>query len=409
MSLSVETALREAEVSLPVPGRSLLVVDDERENVVILQALLGDTWEICTASSGKEALALIAAGTQVDVVISDQRMPNMTGVQLLSRIAELSPDIVRILVTAYADVEPMIEAVNQGSVFAFITKPFEPQELRAAVSEALRMKHHAALLRRLVEAYTARRMTLAATLHRLRSVQESVLAAERMTTLGRAASGIVHNLRNLTGIMCALVDEIRQKTCSQELLLSAEGSLNSLQALIQLLECVRQFARAGDGAVSLVPTDAQRFLQRTAAMALMQNDDSRCRLAIDVDPAVNLLEIDAERISQALVALIDNAIRASKQGAPVRVSLRPVCNSEPPGSETFACFEVADSGCGMDATTLAHATDPFFSTFSPPRLGLGLETARLAAHAHGGRFELSSAPGHGTKANLLVPLRRGLS
>ena len=142
----------------------------------------------------------------------------------------------------------------------------------------------------------------------------------------------------------------------------------------------------------------------------MQNQDACCRLAIEIDPAVQFVEIDVDRMSQALLALIDNAIRASGQGSPVRVSVRPV-STEAPGHSpsTFACFEVADNGCGMDPTTLARATDPFFSTSSPARLGLGLETARLAAHAHGGRFELFSTLGQGTKANLLIPLRRELS
>jgi signal transduction histidine kinase len=410
MALSVETALREAEVSLPAKGRSLLIVDDEPENVAIIQALLEGPYDVHAAFSGKDALALIDSGTEVDLVISDQRMPGMTGVELLSRMAESTPDVIRILLTAYTDIEPMLDAVNRGSVFAFIAKPFEPEELRATVAEALHMKHRALLLRRLVEAYTARRSSLSATLKRLQVVQEHVLRAERMTTLGRAASGIVHNLRNLTGIMCVLVDEIRQKTCSRQLLESAQASLDSLLALVRLLECVQQFARAGDSAVSLVPTDARKLVQRTAAVALMQNEEAHCRLAIDIDPAVRLLEIDADRMSQALLALIDNAIRASGRASSVRVSVRPV-SAEEPGREpsTFACFEVADTGCGMDPTILARAMDPFFSTSSPPRLGLGLETARLAAHAHGGRFELASEPGCGTKANLLIPLRGGPS
>ncbi len=70
----------------------------------------------------------------------------------------------------------------------------------------------------------------------------------------------------------------------------------------------------------------------------------------------------------------------------------------------WLCIEVADQGCGMDNATLARAAEPFYSGFSPPRLGLGLELARLAVRAHGGHVEIESEPGQGTTARLLLPI-----
>jgi signal transduction histidine kinase len=112
---------------------------------------------------------------------------------------------------------------------------------------------------------------------------------------------------------------------------------------------------------------------------------------------------------QGLLALVDNAVRASSDNRPVKLTVKtvpppqPVGNNSPQSGE-WLCIEVADQGYGMDGTTLLRAVEPFYSGFSPPRLGLGLEFARLAARAHGGHVEIESKPGQGTVARLLVPM-----
>ena len=157
-------ALTETDSLAPCSKHAVLVVDDEPENLIALSALLEDAYKVHTAGSGLEALALLAAGVSIDLVIADQRMAGMTGIQLLTAVAAQYPHIMRVMLTAYADVEPMLDAVNRGSVFAFVVKPCEPEELRATVAEALRMKDRATLLQRLVAEYAERRTLLDGTL-----------------------------------------------------------------------------------------------------------------------------------------------------------------------------------------------------------------------------------------------------
>ena len=118
--------------------------------------------------------------------------------------------------------------------------------------------------------------------------------------------------------------------------------------------------------------------------------------------------IDVERMRQGLLALVDNAVRASKSREPIRLIARtvppPCVDSVSKQAEQWLCIEVADRGCGMDDDTLSRAAEPFYSGFFPPRMGLGLELARLAARAHGGRMELESELGRGTVVRLLLPL-----
>jgi two-component system response regulator HupR/HoxA len=114
---------------------SVLVVDDQPEVLRSLERLLRDEWNVLTASSGGEALELLRR-SPVAVILCDQRMPKMTGVEFLERSLEVRPDAVRILITAYADNEASVAAVNQGRIYHYLSKPWEPEELVATVRRA---------------------------------------------------------------------------------------------------------------------------------------------------------------------------------------------------------------------------------------------------------------------------------
>lgn len=120
------------------PVRTLLLVDDEPNILAALQRLLRhDDYRILTAS-GPAAGFEILARIPVDVILSDQRMPEMSGSEFLSRVREMYPNTVRMVLSGYADLASIAEAVNRGAIYKFITKPWEDDALRAQVSEAFR-------------------------------------------------------------------------------------------------------------------------------------------------------------------------------------------------------------------------------------------------------------------------------
>jgi signal transduction histidine kinase/DNA-binding NarL/FixJ family response regulator len=114
----------------------VLLVDDEPENLRMFERGLGREFDVLTASSGEEALRVVGE-RPIAVVLSDQRMHGMTGVELLSRIRTLDPKTIRILVTAYGDAETLTDAINDGSVYRYIPKPWTPSELHLAVRRAV--------------------------------------------------------------------------------------------------------------------------------------------------------------------------------------------------------------------------------------------------------------------------------
>ena len=411
LTRNLEQALHEFAIDTPPAPRTVLLVDDERENLEVLGALLEDEHDILTAADGAAALRLLAAGSGVDLVIADQRMPGMTGVELLTRIAAEHPDTVRMVLTAYDDVGPMMEAINRGSVFRFLLKPCAPTELRLAVREGLEAKASAALLRHLIGALGARQDELARVVRHLRRTQDQLIATERLTTMGRAASGVVHNVRNLGMIVSCLVTEIQASTPGAGVVAAGRSALEGLDSLVALLESVREFARSNEAELELARTELEPFLQQTVGVALLEHGGRSCSVEVEVSPDVASVSIDRARVRHAVAAVLSNALYASPQGGviTIRASAHRPEPVEPGARQRWFRVDVEDHGCGMDALTLAKAGEPLYSGFDPPRLGLGLTVARLTAAIHGGELVLESAPGEGTRARLIFPDGPGTS
>ncbi|MES2964878.1 MAG: hybrid sensor histidine kinase/response regulator [Bdellovibrionota bacterium] len=115
---------------------SILCVDDEVDNVDSLERLFRRKYDVLKATSGRAALALLAQHP-VTVIISDQRMPNMTGVELLSESIKTHPDAIRILLTGYTDIESVVAAINSGQIYRYVTKPWDPVDLSNAIDKAV--------------------------------------------------------------------------------------------------------------------------------------------------------------------------------------------------------------------------------------------------------------------------------
>lgn len=113
----------------------VLLVDDEERILRSLGLLLRMQYQVYATSDGHEALAILKR-ERIHVLISDQRMPIMTGSELLRHARDISPDTVRILLTGYADADAALEAVNEGEIFRYINKPWGPKELRDTISQA---------------------------------------------------------------------------------------------------------------------------------------------------------------------------------------------------------------------------------------------------------------------------------
>ena len=119
----------------PTPKHSLLIVDDEPNVCDSVHDLLRREFRVLKANSAQEGFRLLQE-EEVHIIMSDQRMPQITGVELLSKVKSRYPQAVRMLFTGFADLDSVIAAINQGHIFGFLKKPWQPEELEAAVRQA---------------------------------------------------------------------------------------------------------------------------------------------------------------------------------------------------------------------------------------------------------------------------------
>ena len=378
----------------PIECRRVLLVDDQVENLVVLEALLEDDWDVETAESASEALKMIALAGPPDVVISDQRMPEMTGVEFLSHVARDHADVIRMVLTGYTDVEPMVAAVNEGAVSRFMFKPWDAAAMRSVVKEALETREAHANLKILVDALAERRSQLRSTLRENQRAQEQLTAAERLSTLGRLTAGITHELRNQLAVLVMLVEEARVTTDELRVLSPAEAALRSLRSLLALVEDVNSFARSQTLLLERTLINARRLIDDSLRFVRIDPLIGACEVIVDVDDAVGVIDVDVHRVRQSLLVLLRNAALAGATTITVGVGS---------GDGRELVIEVRDDGHGMDEPTLRRAREPFFSGFGGDSLGIGLGIADLVAKSHGGDLELESEPGAGTTARVRFP------
>jgi DNA-binding NtrC family response regulator len=120
------------------PAQTLLLLDDE-ENILraLARLLRRDGYKILMTTRAQDAFELLAKH-EVQVILSDQRMPEMSGTEFFSRVKDLHPDTIRIVLSGYTDLKSVTDAINQGAIYRFLTKPWDDEQLRQIIAQAFR-------------------------------------------------------------------------------------------------------------------------------------------------------------------------------------------------------------------------------------------------------------------------------
>lgn len=205
----------------------ILIVDDEEAILETMTFTFMDLYDVLTTADPTKAMSILEENQPVSVVITDQRMPGMTGVELLKEVYEKFPETVRIILTGFADSEATIKAINDGHIYGYINKPWEPDELKAIVRRATELHALSLENRRLVEDLRAANLFLAAVMDRLRT---GAIAIDR--------DGIVRAVNKPAVAFIGLKEDIRG--------LSIDDVMAS-QQLAELGEKVRSLADESGG------------------------------------------------------------------------------------------------------------------------------------------------------------------
>jgi signal transduction histidine kinase len=391
-------------VLTPVPAPSsqplVLYVDDERANRVVFEQSLASEFNIKVASDPETALQMMSK-LEVAVVVTDMRMPTMNGEQLLRIVKERYPQVIRMVVTAYADVDPILRAINEGLVARYIIKPWVRTEL-------------VQVLRWAIEAWTFSKDS-SALHHRL-------LETERLASLGSIAAMLVHDLKQpLVGLIVnaenlvefaasaptirralqtADIDEVEKARLIDgidDLLPLANDLKVSTQHLNQLISGLRDFTRPRK-ATAPASTDPLPIVRH--AMSVCQELAVPAHASIGYSGPGHLpaVRISATELTQVLINLVANATQAvAARGVPNgHVSI--VATSGDAAVE----LQVRDDGVGMAPDVLSRVGTPFFTTRADGT-GLGLAQCQRLIGTAGGRFRIESQAGVGTTVTIILP------
>ncbi len=374
----------------------LMVVDDEQDNLRSLQDLFRRDYRVETFLRGRDALEKLDA-LSPQVVMSDQRMPGMSGVEFLGEVKRRKPEATRLLFTAYAELQTVIDAINEGSVFRYIAKPWNSDELTAIVRQAFEQN---ALL-----------------VERQRLVAELQESNEQLREADRLKSAFIevasHELNTPVAVILGLADLWALRLAGSEDA-SARGRVERMRAagtrLAKTLERMFQLLhtdRIGE-AISIEPTELEPLVRRTVEEVRPFLEGRRLEIVVEIAPDLGGAAVDPIKIGDILTNLIVNAVRFTPDGGSIRIRAEGV------GPDAVR-FAVRDTGIGIEAEALPHLFEPFFTGYDTRRhssgelefgkrgIGLGLSLVRRFVELHGGQVEVQSREGEGSTFSIILP------
>lgn len=376
--------------------RQVLVVDDDTGNLDVLRAFLEADYVVHEAHSAELALRLLRE-VRFDVIVADQRMPGMTGIELLTVVHNEAPDIAGILLTAFTDTPVLVDAINRARVFRHLHKPWEPEDLLGAVAQASAMVQQRRLNAQLIAKLAAKSDELKAAIDELRATQERMLHLERLGTLGRLTAGITHDLRNTLGGLTLIESLFEAQQVSPRLMAPLRVGVSATRNLMSTLSTLHQFA-AGGLSLHVEPVDVGEVVQDAVILAGLEMEQRRSRCEVQIQADLPRVSCDRARLLQVLVNLLRNAMQSTDAPQTILV--------EASATGSAVAIAVQDQGPGVATEIATRLFDPFESTKGPQGLGMGLYMCRLIMEQHGGTIRSVPPTPPGTGARFVIELRR---
>ncbi len=376
VATAIELAPSRAADAVANTTPKVLFVDDEAANLVVCEETCSDLFSVATALNAQAALEVMKR-EEVAVVVADQRMPGMTGVELLERIRRDYPEVSRLLITAYVDIPATIDAINRGHVRRYVKKPWEPDELRATIRDA----------------YDVYEMG-----KKLRCLERRLTNTERIYALGVIAASIGHELRNpISGVLAGLqaarleLDDLDANEGRVDAVRAGVGNLrDALGDVAESAERVRDIVQGIEFSArvqtELKVVDLGEVIRLALKLVYMELRRT-ASLRLDVTSNVRVTGTKT-KLGQVVLNLLVNAVHAVANGTPSSQSIAVRLVSR----DSWAVLEVSDSGPGVPERDRERIFDPFFTTKADAGTGMGLAISRAIARELGGTLEVDRDP-----------------
>jgi two-component system, probable response regulator PhcQ len=377
----------------------ILYVDDEELSLKHFTMAFGDQFQILTAANARDGLMLLEEHRdEIGLLMTDQRMPGEKGVWLLERARQLRPRIIRILVTAYADMEAAIAAVNTGAIYKYVTKPWDPPQLENTLKRGL-------------EFFIVQRER-DQLLHEKLSVLRNMMIADRIVSLGLLAAGLSHHIRNsMVAVKTFLdlvpakmqeeamdVDRLRNPGFWKEYYQNAQGQIARINQLLKdLWVASERPALAFADTVQLGAVVAETLASLGELLAA-KNITVEARLPDSLPP----LQVDKPKFYRLFELLLKDQLSSLPAGSRIQLSASRSPGGPADGEEIEV--QLSDNGPGLPEAALRLVFDPFLVRGdSPLDYGIHLMACYFIVHHHGGRIHAQSQAGRGTTFTLRLP------
>lgn len=370
----------------------VLFVDDEEMALISLEEQYEREFTIYTAKSGKEAIETLQAHPEIALIISDQRMPGMSGVEFLAQAKKAVPEAVRMLLTAYTEMEMVIEAINKGNIYRYITKPYDVADLRCAMIQGI---EHYYLIRERDRLYAEKIETL-----------KRVARTNRLTAIGTLAAGMAHEINNpmvaIYTFLQMLPQKLKEPQLDKEYLEKFYSlSIREAERIQTLIRKLLDFSKNGDQD-ELILKESQINLILQEVISLLKHEANKKETTLDLQLAsdIPLAKIDSEKIRQVFLNLILNAIHATRSG---KITATSSFHQDEQG-QGYLQVAVADTGAGISEENLEKLFNPFFTTKDAQGTGLGLMICHHIVDQHRGNIDVQSKLGKGTTMTVQIPV-----
>ena len=367
--------------------KKILLVDDEKDIREVVHLALADLgYQVFEAEDGDEALRIFQEA-QPSIVLTDIKMPNMDGLELLQKIKRESPETEVIMITGHGDMDLAVKSLKYEAT-DFITKPINVNVLEIALQRVC----DRIITRQQLREYTE-------SLERL--IREKTELQDHLSSLGLMISSISHGIKGLlTGLdggMYILEKGFARGNQGQ----TTEG----WEIVKQMVERIRKmvldilfYAKERD--LRWERIDALSFVEEIAKVVEPKMRSDGIEFERDFDLTIGELEINAGYVHSAILNILDNAMDAcsrdkSKQKHTITLKVKQ--------DKDYIIFDIADNGIGMDGETIEKIFTPFFSLKAEKGTGLGLFIANKIIEQHGGEIRVESKLGRGTLFRIKIP------
>jgi two-component system, probable response regulator PhcQ len=377
----------------------ILYVDDEEKSLKHFSRAFQEPFRILTATNAAEGLKLLEEHKDdIGLLMTDQRMPGEKGVWLLEKARQLRPRIIRILVTAYADMEAAIAAVNTGAIYKYVTKPWDPPQLESTLKRGLEFF----MVQRERDQLLKEKM----------SVLHNMMIADRIVSLGLLAAGLSHHIRNSLVAVKTFLDlapakmeeekmdlnGLRNPDFWKEYYHNVQGQIEKINNLLKDLWTASEkptFDFSDRVQLHVVVADVLEQLKGGL-------DAKRIQVENRILDSLPELNVDKPKFYRLFELLLKDEIASLPGGSRVTLTANRYAGvmAGPEGIQV----EVSDNGPGLPKESLRLLFDPFVvRSGSPMEYGIHLMACFFIVHHHGGRIEARSEQGQGTTFTLRLP------